>query len=344
MSFRPFVVDDQPGLEEICGTDDYLPHIARQLLEDPHSRFVVVVEAENEQETNSPDEVNTATSSTTVLAVANARRIHSNVIWLEAIRTSANHRNQGLATKLLQHLLTKDNYNKGTASGLQNNTETADSSQQQHEPGPSRLRFAGCTAASNAPMIRVLQRVSLTAKHFLHILQFSELRKLSGWSAADTATEAKPLLQALELEHFVSDIAKRAVLVPIESMADLGRVLRQLQEQHRGMGYMPGLYELLSVTQLDQCLIHGRLWKTQAGTAVMALSQDHKIQSLRSKWVCSVAAGSAADVEAALWFACHRPEAVPFTLSVDGCVDLSESTLLTTLPFHDDKCLLFQST
>ncbi|GKY96679.1 hypothetical protein MPSEU_000627500 [Mayamaea pseudoterrestris] len=298
---RPFDMTDQCDLEIICrhvyNGRDYLPQTSQALVNDDDSQFVVLC------------------NTNQVLAVANARmlRIH-NILWLEAIRTSQAHVNQGCATKLTRHFVNL--------------------AQQRNQT------LYSCTVASNVAMRKVFKRVGLVQVGCIHQLQFSDLIKLEGWSKGDART-AKPLLQAYGQDFTVNELDD--AWVPVTDMAELQTVLRNVQN-NGGLGFMPGLYELLSQRQVEECLNHKTIWKSSHETAAVALVKDDKIQSLQSPWVCSVAAVDAHDVASALNFLCgSSSHARPFTLSVDGAVLLEESALLSALPFASDACLLFAS-
>ena len=86
------------------------------------------------------------------------------------------------------------------------------------------------------------------------------------------------------------------------------------------------------------------------GGALVALAREERISTLRSPWVCSVAATTGKALEAALW---HASSArclatlgghTGFTVAVDGAVPVTEGGgLAQLLPLTDDPCLLYSS-
>eukprot|EP00746_Dinoflagellata_sp_MGD_P129573 gnl/MRDRNA2_/MRDRNA2_63721_c0_seq1.p1 gnl/MRDRNA2_/MRDRNA2_63721_c0~~gnl/MRDRNA2_/MRDRNA2_63721_c0_seq1.p1 ORF type:complete len:476 (-),score=69.50 gnl/MRDRNA2_/MRDRNA2_63721_c0_seq1:87-1514(-) len=302
-------VNDQKALESICkhvyGGTDYLPSSAASLAKDPASLLVVLEDLSLRQP----------------VAVANVRKIKPCMAWLEAVRTSAEHRGKGFAAHLTRYLIdhcVRDNHEVYT-----------------------------CTASSNKPMQRVFNKTGMTFLHQIHQLSFSKIRKLPGWSPEDQRP-AEPLLKTLGLESRLHEKAGALQWSKVSSDKEFKLVMQKIKEAG-GMGHLPGLWELLSESAATDSMVNGRMWKLEATddnlvAAVLAFSKVPKIESLKSQWVCSLAATTPEALESAVWQA-HSKAClstlqgdVAFTLSMDGVVP---SILRESLPLVDDPCVIY---
>jgi hypothetical protein len=104
------------------------------------------------------------------------------------------------------------------------------------------------------------------------------------------------------------------------------------------------------------------------GKAIMALTKDNRISSLKSQWVCSIVACTSLAFDAALAYShlpsvakqmnCHQSKAdvtlsedggyaddhnvtKPFCLVFDGALPLDIGTLAYALPRVTDECVVF---
>lgn len=207
---RPFEAKrDQPELERICkdffGGKDYVPSLAAQYESDPKCDFMLLTSADND----------------VPLAVANLRSLQPGVAWLEAVRTSTQHRNKGLATQLLQSMIR-----------LAKEKEL-------HQ-------VFTCTVRSNEAMKHVLEKIGMQEVTQIETVHFPSLRSLPGWATDDARVPSQSLLSALEIDHLVSEEARSAKWSPILSELELQEVLTTIKSRG-GSGLFPGLYELLSI-------------------------------------------------------------------------------------------------
>eukprot|EP00568_Trieres_chinensis_P005390 CAMPEP_0183309042 /NCGR_PEP_ID=MMETSP0160_2-20130417/23661_1 /TAXON_ID=2839 ORGANISM="Odontella Sinensis, Strain Grunow 1884" /NCGR_SAMPLE_ID=MMETSP0160_2 /ASSEMBLY_ACC=CAM_ASM_000250 /LENGTH=349 /DNA_ID=CAMNT_0025472983 /DNA_START=96 /DNA_END=1145 /DNA_ORIENTATION=+ len=330
-SVRPFeTTSDLPHLEEICrdvydGTD-YLPKTAPSIVADPSCSFVVLTRENNESLENGMGGVE-KNSVGVPLAVANLRRSHlPGVCWLEAVRTSNAHRNRGLAKSIVTKLL-------DDASSYGEDTLT-------------------CTVKSNIAMRKVLEGAGMKVLGQIHIGSFSALKELPGWGADDTNRETKPLLSALGIDDLVGEEAQSMQWKAVRTREELERALSLVKEAG-GSGYMPGTWELVSEEVLEESLRKGLIYQMKGGydrrdAAVIAFVRDERIQSLRSPWVCSVAATTSAAADAAIWRACAPglPPVLPgghvgFVPVIDGAVPIETTgSLCASLPL-DSECVLY---
>jgi len=319
---RPYsATRDHNALSSICadvyGGYDYLPRVAEILASDPKSSFLILADATTERP----------------VAVANARRFHRRMSWLEAVRTCREHRGRGLAQRLTQSLV--------------------DLSREQHH------ELLSCTVESNCAMQSVFAKVGMRRVGRIHQCSFGKLREIPGWAAEGDGevVAAQSLLKSIGAESLVHDAARTMEWQPVDSEDKLDNVLKVIQDQG-GIGHLVGLYELLSDDSIHHCLESGRVWKlaidddrdgTGAGAAVMAMTREEKISSLRSPWVCSISATTAKALEAAIWHACSDQclslldGHVAFAVAFDGAVPIEEGSLAQALPLADDACLLFSS-
>jgi len=363
---------DRAAIESICkdvyGGRDYLPNTADSLADDPTCRFLVL-EVSSDVDDDGDDcvvvnneEIRGPTGSVVVAACANARtNFQRGMSWLEAVRTSKNYRGNGLAQQLTETLLQTTRFH-------------------------DKCELYSCTITSNIAMRRVFDKVGMKYLHNIHQLKMDTLMKLPGWAATTRrkqrgdreevveVEQPEPLLKALSIEDLVSQEARNQAWEQVKSVEELKEVLRHVKS-NGGIGYLPGLYELLSEQAVADSLREGLVWKlvdnvrygdeevtsqvsksssvstssAAQAAAVMALTKDEKIQSLRSPWVCSIAATEFRHFEGALWHSCFGSETTKaprtFTVAVDGAVPVDDSScpFCRAIPFVDDTCLLFGS-
>ena len=330
--------------------------MAESYVADPLCSFLGLAGRNNDtQDHAKPDEI---------VAVANYKRLPlQNSAWIEAVRTHPQHQNRGLASSLLRELIALSK-----------------------EEDVSR-RILTCTIESNKGMQRALEKVGFERYGTIPALSFARLKQLPGWSAECTA-EPMPLLSALELNSLVSNDVKSIAFsdkwCTVTSENELLMALEECQ-QNGTCGYLPGLYEYIvpspSRTDLQQSIEHGLVFtlnisdksisgcdiycstSIQAGKAILALTKDERISSLKSQWVCSIVAYTRLAFEAALVYAhsdevlkrMHRLESSemkdeakvnddkskPFCLVFDDAVPLERGSLAHALPRVTDKCVVF---
>jgi len=305
---RPFdLVRDQLAVEEICkdvyGGMDYVPHRASSYASDPECCFLVLED----------------TSSGQVVALANVRRLKPNMAWLEAVRTSEKYRGKGLAAQLTQHLILRCK---------SDNLETFSS-----------------TDKGNRAMQRVFGKTCMLLLHKIHVFSFAKLQEWPGWFAEDPRT-AQSLLVMCGLEANIGDEARAMKWTRVETAEELAAVLQEIRAAGR-MGHLPGHYKLLSEDEANESLARGRIWKMSAAgaaAAVIAFNKDEQeTESLRSKWVCSIAATTPSALDSALWQA-HSEAClstlggdVAFLLAIDAAIPDGLGKLLPL----NDPFLLF---
>lgn len=296
----------------------------------------------------------------TIIAVANYKRLPAqNAAWIEAVRTHSSYRNQGLASKLLQSIV-----------------ELAKEEDRKYKH-QSPTNVLTCTVKSNMGMQRVFDKLGFVQTDRISILSFSALRELPGWNAKDTTTsQGKPLLDALDLNHLLSPDARSIPASSWSTITTENQLLALLKEiqSEGGCGYLPGLHEYIvpgpNRVDLKQSMERGLVLalsipldnKEMSGCneettndekserAILAFTQDKRISSLKSNWVCSISAHSTLAFEAALRHA-HSSEIakringttdmVPFCLTFDGAVPVEENTIAHALPREDDECVVF---
>mmetsp|Transcript_8840 Transcript_8840/g.16005 ORF Transcript_8840/g.16005 Transcript_8840/m.16005 type:complete len:94 (+) Transcript_8840:611-892(+) len=76
------------------------------------------------------------------------------------------------------------------------------------------------------------------------MIKFDALKTLSGWAANDSKQCSCHLLQALNVEHSVSERARYMQWYAIESKKELERILAKIQSKG-GCGFMSGIYEVI---------------------------------------------------------------------------------------------------
>ena len=342
-----------------------------------------------------------------IIAVANYKRLPSQKsAWVEAVRTHPSYRNRGLATIMLRAIvdvalceddnntkIRKENKEEGYC--VQKLLFRIDHSP---PPPPQTTRILTCTIQSNKSMIRALTKSGFTKCNTIPTLQFSTLRNLPGWKP-NCPQVAQPLLYALDLTHLVSPVANEAVSsssswTVLSSEQQLIECLQLCKKEGNCSGYLPGLYEYIipgpNRLDLQTSLQSGLVLAlecedassspsataaiTTLGRAILVLTQDERISSLKSKWVCSIVAYTRLAFEAALWMAhsdsiarrmMHHcldkkkdvddekkieegevdvivvAQPPQFCLVFDDAIPLEEETLAHALPRVTDECIVF---
>lgn len=368
--YNPHNQNDRASLEEICanvyGGGDYLPQTAAKYVADPECSFLALTTKES-----TAAETTTTTEDDTILAVANFKRLPAqNSAWIEAVRTHPDHRNKGLASRLLRSLV--------------------DMSKEEDKHKQPR-DILTCTVESNVGMQRALQKVGFEQCNTISTLSFAKLRDIPGWKPDDQSTP-QPLLDALDLHHLVSSTAKAispSQWTNIFTDELLLSYLEQFKLDGGTSGYLPGLYEYIvpgvNRADLKQSMEHGLVFvldvpydkelsscdsdvntKTNV-QAILAFTQDERISSLKSKWVCSIVAYSELAFEAALNHA-HSLDVArllqsfgsstredlaittsdaelqtpPFCLVFDDAFPIGEEALANALPLVTDPCVVFK--
>lgn len=256
-----------------------------------------------------------------LIAVGNVRKVKPNMGWLEGVRTSEEHRGKGFAGMLTKHLIDQckmDNHQVYT-----------------------------CTSQSNRAMQRIFDKVGMVFLNQIHQLSFSKLKQLPGWSSEDDRP-GQSLFKVTGLEGSIGESARTLNWSRVQNEDEFRSVMQEIK-QAGGMGHLPAIWELLSEHEAQQSLVNGRMWKLEAKgkAAVVAFTKEDKIQSLKSKWVCSIAATTPDALESALWHANSESclstleGDVAFTISMDGPIS---HALCESLPLADDPCVIFATT
>ena len=172
------------------------------------------------------------------------------------------------------------------------------------------------------------------------------------------------MLDALDLHHLISQDAKS---VPTSSWTSvtteeqLLELLTLMQNEGGTCGFLPGLYEYIvpspNRVDLKQSLERGLVFALdvvanngRSERAILAFTQDKRISTLKSNWVCSISAHSTLAFEAALHYAHSSDvaqrfggttEMIPFCLVFDDAVPIVEGNLAHALPRVDDECVVF---
>jgi GNAT superfamily N-acetyltransferase len=366
---RPYdPIRDRSSIEEICannyGGSDYLPKMADLYHADELCSFLALEMTRKQQ--NDDDDDNDDANNKIVAAVANYKRLPAqNSVWIEAVRTHANFRNQGLASALLQSML-------DLAKEEDSDRRRRNNLQQEQQSPPTNILT--CTVESNKGMQRVFEKLGFVQTNKICIVSFSALRQLPGWSISDNAQGGKPLLDALDLQHLLSPDATSipaSSWTTITSELRLLELLREMQREGGTCGFLPGLFEYIVPGQnrldLKQSLERGLVLeldipsnkemsgcdKCEEGRserAILVFTQDERITSLKSNWICSISAHSTLAFEAALHYAhssdiAHRingtTEMIPFCLCFDDAVPIKKGTIAHELPRGDDECIVF---
>mmetsp|Transcript_14564 Transcript_14564/g.16937 ORF Transcript_14564/g.16937 Transcript_14564/m.16937 type:complete len:386 (-) Transcript_14564:43-1200(-) len=335
---------DRVALEQICkdvwkGTD-YLPSMAKQFELDESCDFVVM---QNEQEDvvalgnrkifdismmdyddNNIDDVRHDTE------IIKSQRIER-ISWIEAIRTSKEHMGKGLATALIQALI-KRSYDDGITDIL------------------------SCTIESNDAMKKVFDRNCMKLTNKMCFLSFGKLATLPGWKVTDHENNADTLIRALKVEHLFEEHTRTTKWTPVESEMELNTILKQMKTSG-GLGLFPGLGKPYFIDQqirenLKKGLIQKLEDKEKGIIGLYALVQDVAIQSLKSKWVCSIISFDSITFDSALWDSCSesmvlkRGGDAAFVVVYDNCLsnNLSSSSIMDALPIQkNDSFILFSS-
>ena len=341
--YDPTRESDRSSLDEICanvyGGGDYLPAMADNYAADPDCSFLAMTVNECSSGSSGEEYID---EDRGILAVANYKRLNAqNVAWIEAVRTHPRHRNKGLATALLRSII--DLSKAESDSRLLLNAQ------------PTKILT--CTIRSNKGMLRALEKVGFVQCNTIPALSWKVLRELPGWTP-NCDESPQPLLDALDLKHLVSPIAKTITSwCTISTEQQLLEWLALCKEVGGCCGYLPGLYEYIVPgpnrvdlkESMEHCLVLAKDFRTQseasclngAGIAILVFTRDERISSLKSKWVCSIVAHSQLAFEAALWHA-HSNDVARRMRSfrcngdnVDTLDSVDES--VTALPF----CLVF---
>lgn len=316
LTIRPFSSKiDSENLSELCkdvwdGTD-YLPNVAPLFESDPSCDFVIMEDKEG-----------------TMVAAGNRRNFdkEGNVIWLEAIRVSSRCKGRGIATALMGELIRRSK-----------------------ESGAREV--LSCTIQENHAMHKVFTRVEMAFIKTVEWLDFDAIKSLPGWAATDVDRNAEHILRALGVEHLISEEVKMDTWTAVESQDELISLLLEIKN-HGGIGELPGLGKLIWISKdLKDSLQKGLVLKKKNSnsTAVVALVKDSAIQSLKSKYVCSIAATNARDFESALWHACSdnivsalENNNPAFTVAFDGSISTTAEVLIESLPVHQNPFVIFR--
>jgi GNAT superfamily N-acetyltransferase len=316
LTLRPFSSKvDSENLSELCkdvwdGTD-YLPNVAPLFESDPSCDFVIMEDREG-----------------TMVAAGNRRNFdeEGNVIWLEALRVSSRCKGRGIATALMGELIRRS------------------------KEGGAR-EVLSCTIQSNHAMFKVFNRVEMPFIKTVEWLDMDAIKSLPGWAATDVDRNAEHILRALGVEDLVSEEVKMDTWTAVESLEELNSLLFEIKNQG-GIGKLPGLGKLFWISKdLKDSLKKGLVLKRKnsTSTAVVALVKDSAIQSLKSKYVCSIAATNARDFESALWHVCSdnivsalENNNSAFNVAFDGSISTTAGALIESLPVHEKPFVIFR--
>jgi GNAT superfamily N-acetyltransferase len=350
---------DQNQLETICRHvfqgNDYLPRTAKFLEQDEMSQFYVLTRQTRVDERS--DYADEELQDEVLLACANLRTLTDQDVWMEAVRTAPEHRNQGHAHKLLETMLYRFH--------------------------PQQIVYT-CTVASNAPMIRVFEKLQMKYVLNIHLLEWSVLLRIPGWKSTDAANNRLNLLQGLGLspwQYQDDGHEKSSYWQIVPTKTEVEKALESIRSQG-GSGWVPALFEILSVrgSALQEALQNGMVWRRRRltpeqtlpkqldngddGDCLIALVRDPRIQSMKSSWVLCVSGTKGEHVRSAVEYACH-PEmqrqllrlqqenqgknhadaleegiAVGFVLAVDGTIS-KEGEFMRLLPWGKDPCVVY---
>jgi GNAT superfamily N-acetyltransferase len=325
-----------------------------------------------------------------------------NAAWIEAVRTHSNYRNQGLASKLLQSIieLAKEEDNHDTNNNNNSNSQQHSSSPTniltctiKSNKGMQRVfDKLGFVPTNTIPI--------LSFSILRQLPGWDAKDDNDDTTKTTTISQVKPLLPALDLYHLLSPNARSipaSLWTTVTSEMQLLELLNEMQREGGTCGFLPGLHEYIvpgpNRMDLKQSLERGLVLvltiplddKEMSGCccdggdvndttnnnnerslsserAILAFTQDERIQSLKSKWVCSISAYSTLAFEAALHHA-HSSEIAqrinnngsstteirttevvvpPFCLAFDDAVPMEEGTIAHALPRVDDECIVFQ--
>lgn len=258
-----------------------------------------------------------------MIAAGNKRKFddHGKVVWLESIRVSSEYKGRGIATLLMKELISRSK-----------------------ESGANEI--LSCTIGDNHAMKKVFNKVSMDHINSIYMLDFGFMRSLKGWSAVSDS-DPEHIVKALDVEKHIRNDARRVSWSPVKSEKELEEILCSIKEQG-GIGHLPGLFKLLWTSpDLKDSLSKGFIMKKILRTphclpAVTALVKDNSIQSLRSKYVCSIAATDPVDVESALWNLCNDHSIIneipAFVIALDGSIlSKTSSEFLDALPLRKEN-------
>ncbi len=316
-TMRPFVSGkDAENLSELCKDvwvgRDYVPSIAPILEKDPSCDFVILED-----------------DKTGKMVAAGNRRLldeKGTSIWIEAIRVSSKFQGRGVATLMMKEFLRRS---KDTGA----------------------KEIMSCTSDNNHAMKKVFTKEEIKMEPFHHNSQFpdfSKLKELPGWSATDMSSgdeeKTENILKALQIEHLVGDEAKLEKWEPVKDEEEMKSILKSLKK-HGLSGHMPGLGKLMWISDdvrdsLKKGLVRKLCKTTTDGEepyAILALTKDHAIQSLRSKYVCSIVARTSIGFDSAVWEACKSDIAHTLGGNPAFCVLCDESI------FSSSPSALFES-
>lgn len=311
---RPFHPNLNKNLMEMCkntfGGNDYLPKMASTYTKDPNCHFQALIHVDSD----------------TCAAVANMRMLNENTGWLEAVRTSEQYRNKGLAFRLLQSMV----------------VDAADMGYTQ---------VLSCTIKSNVAMRRVFDKLQMTELTRIQMIQFDALKALPGW-AANSTTPCQHLLESLDIQHLVSESARTSKWSPVRSASHLERILQDIQSRG-GCGLMVGVYEVLGGMRLQESLDEQLVFSLDdhEHPAVMVFARDERIASLKSNWSLSLAGTHDEHLQAALWHACSpaiqakltrgtEEDVAGFTVALEGVIP-TDGPLCSALPLSEDACYVY---
>jgi len=313
-TIRPFSSPrDKANLNELCkdlwGGRDYVPSMAGAYEQDPTCDFVLM-------ECDTTGEM---------VAVGNRRTLSSDeegrsAIFVEAIRVSSKHQGRGIGTSFMRHLC-----GASRDSGAK--------------------EILACTASE--VMRNIFAKEGVEMVHF-NSAQFPDtdtLKELPGWSAAcdaDDEGRTENILKALKLEHLVGDEARMEKWEPVESERELMSLLGTLR--NRGlMGHMPGLGGVMLISDdlrnsMERGLVRKLCDTDGEPRALLALVKGSWLRTLRTNYVCSVAARSPHDFDSAVWEACKSDHVdlidgnPAFCILFDQSIPSNPNSLLRMIP------------
>jgi hypothetical protein len=176
----------------------------------------------------------------------------------------------------------------------------------------------------------------------IQMIKFDALKTLSAWAETDSKQCSQHLLQALHVEHSMSERARSMQWHAIGSKKELERILANIQSKG-GCGFMPGIYEVIDGQRVQNALQEGLVFSLNEhdeDAAVLVFLRDARISSLKSNWSLSLAGVSDQHLQAALWLLVHQ------TCKLNWRKDWDKTMLLVSLsrsmePFHQTAhCVL----
>lgn len=325
---RPFdSSQDQLVLEEICkdvwnGTD-YLPSMARKFADDESCDFVVM---QNED----GNVVALGNRRYEILEKDDEENTIQKISWIEAIRINKQYMGKGLATALIKAFI-----HRSKQDGI--------------------THILSSTVEDNLAMKKVFDRVDMKITNKMYRLDFAALKELPGWgaSSSDSQRTVESLLKALKIEHLVKKSSRSVQWSTVKCEAELNLALKKIKNSG-GIGHLPGLgkpyfYNENFRESLRKGLIRKFENEANDSTALYGLIEDSSIQSLKSKWVCSIAGLDCLAFEAALWDACSdnmvakRGGEAAFALVYDGGLIDPTSSVMNALPIQTNSPFIIYS-